>query len=374
MKVIRACFVVFLLIAGCAPSHYTSLDLALLPCEQGAAPIFFSAVEFDEHGRFVYEFQEQELLHHLSSGPRITDLIFFIHGWNKNPSSAETDYQNFLCRLHARLRTVIGDAKREGRLLVVGIFWPSTITNSTHEPFLLKPISYYRIRDRVTDVAQNGLAPLFVRLTPLISQQRGDGNVTRLHLMGHSFGGRMLVRTLEQMSTDGTLVPLLLAAGEVNVVLLNAAIPPERFEWLSQAVTNAKRAGIPARITEETNSYLFNVHSFNDTANRVLFRMASVFNDDPSTCAAGACGVPGYPTLCVDESGKALPPPVIAKDVTIKALGLNAFNVDVSKIVFDHNDVYKGRIASLITDLLYDQQKRTWAHSIAKSDNDPLCP
>ena len=91
--------------------------------------------------------------------------------------------------------------------------------------------------------------------------------------------------------------------------------------------------------------YLFNVHSLKDSANRRLFRLAGLFNDDPATCAAGACGVPRYPTVCVDDSGKVQP-----GTATLAPSGprLNVFNVDASQIVFDHTDIYKGRVASLV--------------------------
>ena len=344
-------------LAACTSSRqYTSLDLALLPCEQGNSPLFFRPIEFDEDGAPVYKAQVAALLDRLRQAPAVTDLVFFVHGWNKNASSAELDYQNFLCRLHARLRMVIGESKRAGGLLVVGIFWPSTITNAAREPVLIKPISYYRVRDRADRIAEKGVAPLLRSLTLDVRAARG-GLPTRLQLIGHSFGGRMLVRSLEILSERGDLVPLLQEAGEVNVVLLNAAVPPARFEWLSQAVTSAKRAGTPARFTGETNSYLFNVHSFNDSANRVLFPLASMFNDDPATCAAGACGVPRYATVCVDESAGLHPP--LAREAP-SVTEFNAWNVDATRVVFDHSDIYKGRVATLVADLVYGNEKTRW--------------
>ena len=282
----------------------------------------------------------------------MTELIFFLHGWNKNPSSAEVDYQNFLCRLHARLRGIIGDKDKQSGLLVLGVFWPSTITNRTREPFYLLPFSYYGIRDRADSVAEKGLAPLMAALIPQI--QSG----LRLHLIGHSFGGRMLVRSLEKLHERKELVPFLTAADAVNVVLLNAALPPTRFDWISEAVSVAKSQRARARFTPDTASYLFNIHSFNDTANRVLFRLASVFNDDPALCAAGACGVPSYATLCVDDSGKLQLDNTGRLTRSALADRLNAWNVDATSFVFDHSDIYKRRMASLIADLLYDEKAK----------------
>jgi pimeloyl-ACP methyl ester carboxylesterase len=340
--------------SGCivAAPRYTSLDLALLPCEQGDSPVFFRGVEFDGDGVPLFNRQVEELHRRFKSGPPVTDLVLFIHGWNKNPSSAELDYQNFLCRLHARLRGIIDDRDKQGGLLVLGVFWPSTITNRAREPFLLLPFSYYGIRDRADSIAERGLAPLMASLTPEI--QSG----LRLHLIGHSFGGRMLARSLEKLHERNELVAFLKAADAVNVVLLNAALPPTRFDWISEAVAMAKSQRTPARFTKDTASYLFNVHSLNDTANQVLFRLASVFNDDPALCAAGACGVPSYATLCVDNSGKLQLDNTGRLTRSALADRLNAWNVDATRIVFDHSDIYKGRMASLIADLLYDEKAK----------------
>jgi pimeloyl-ACP methyl ester carboxylesterase len=366
------------LLAGCATNarRYNSLDLALLPCEEGAlsdsfsgeAPHFFRAVEFDESGKPAFADQISDLRHRLQINPPVTDLIFFVHGWNKNPSSAESDYQDFLCRLHAHLPVGIGNEKRAGGLVVVGIFWPSTVTNEDHDPLAIKPLSYYRMRDRSDHIAQTGFADLLVDLTSLMARTR-----PRLQLIGHSFGGRMLVRAAEALKHDKTedkLVPLLQAAGSVDVVLLNAAIPPERFEWLSGEVTATKAEGTPARSTNETRSFMFNVHSLNDTANRVLFRIASMFSDDPTTCAAGACGVPAFPTLCVDESGKIRTTP---PDIGI-ATAFNAWNVDATRIIFDHSDIYKGRVAALVSTLIFDsKQKAAFRSQTSSPDTGTRC-
>jgi hypothetical protein len=358
-----------LAITGCAsPPKYTSLDLALLPCEQGDSPVFFRAIEFDQAGAPLFDHQVKALHERFEGGPPVTDLILFVHGWNKNPSSAELDYQNFLCRLHGRLRDIIGESKRRNGLLVLGVFWPSTITNQAQEPVLLKPLSYYQIRDRADAIAEAGLYNLLVSLTLELKERRA-GVPVRLHLIGHSFGARMLVRSLEKLSEENQLVPFLQAAGNVNVVLVNAAMPPSRFDWISKAVTAAKRQKTAARFTEETKSYLFNVHSFNDTANRVLFRLASLFNDDPATCAAGACGVPDYETLCVDNSGKPGLQKVLVPPPDTLSNRLNAWNVDATPIVFAHSDIYKGRMATLLAELLY---KRRFPERPLPEESDPL--
>lgn len=354
----------FLLIGGCSVvPRYNSLDLALLPCESGDSPIFFHAVEFNKNGFPQYQNQIQDLhsrFQEYSKTPiptPVRHLVIFVHGWNKNASSAELDYQNFLCRLHGRLRNFIEEDKENKGLVVLGIFWPSTITNRSEEPFLLKPISYYPIRDRADMVAEEGFAKLMADLGVLMERQKLDAPV-RLSLIGHSFGGRMMIKSLQKLNHEGKLEDFLTAAQSVNIALINAAISPTDFEWISDKVAVARAKKARAQHDAVPASYLFNIHSLNDSANRVLFPLASLFNDDPSMCAAGACGVPCYPTMWVDTSGKLQldPPPESGKrEVDYR---INAWNVDATRIVFDHSDIYKGRVAALLADLLYKEEVR----------------
>jgi hypothetical protein len=366
-----AVFLFVLLLSTCvAPGRYTSLDLALLPCEAGESPKFFLPVEFDENGDFLYPHQQKELLDYLKKGT-FKDLIFFTHGWNKNPASAELDYQSFICRFHAKLNDSLKDSKRQGKLKVVGIFWPSTITNRAKEPLLVKPVSYYKIRNRVDHLAVAGMAPLLNDvgkvLIDLDEQQGSAGEPRRMHLIGHSFGGRMMIRSLEKLSNDGTLVPILQSVEATNVLLLNAAAPPTFFDWIDDSVARAWKLGTPARFTPATSSFLLNVYSEQDSANKYLFRLASTFNDDPQTCAVGACGIPDVPTLCVDNAGKVEAPEPITSLSTPK---LNVRNIDSSRIVYSHSDIYKGRVATLVADLLFDPETQQILNQPAPTNPD----
>jgi Alpha/beta hydrolase of unknown function (DUF900) len=337
-----------ILVSGCSQAQrYTSLDLDLLPCEHGQAPLFFKAVEFDKTGSPLFS-QQLDDLNREFDDKLVKDLVLFIHGWNKNPSSAEQDYQNFLCRLHGRIRRIdSGPNKEREELIVLGVFWPSTITNRDQEPLLMLPLSYYQIRDRADTIGDAGLANVLTSLTRKI-----ESDSTRLHLIGHSFGGRILVKSLRKMQDMEKLMPLIDAAATVNVTLVNAAISADSFNWIREKVTKAKGG----RFGASTPSYLFNIHSHNDTANRILFPIASIFNDDPAECAAGACGVPEFPTLCVDDAGNLQLTGARADSQSVR--DLNAWNIDATKIVFDHSDIYKGRVATLITNLLYKEADR----------------
>lgn len=341
---------------GCARQEvYTSLDLDLLPCEHGDSPRFFHSVEFKADGSPRYDAQIESLENRFRSGNQITDIVVFVHGWSKNPSSAESDYQNFLCRLHGKLRNSIADRKRNEGLLVIGVFWPSTITNRESEPLLLKPVSYFAIRDRADSIAKTGLYQLMLLMGRLSREERANIPI-RVQLIGHSFGARMLVGTFDTMKRHGTLGEFIASTHATNVLLINAAVGPDRFQWLPSAIAKTTRRDRPPSTSGgDTFSYLFNIHSLNDSATRRLFPLASIFNDDPAACAAGGCGVPGFDSIHVDESGA----PAVPEDSSnCESLQINAWNVDATEIIFGHTDVYKGRVAGLVSMLTYDDDFR----------------
>ena len=370
--------------AGCSGTpDYTSLDLDLLPCERGVNdPKFFHAVEFDTDGTFKYEEQLEDVSERLRStefstdNGIVTDLIIFNHGWNKNPESAESDYSQFICRLHTELVNEIGDAKRENGLLVIGVFWPSTITNKPKEPHILKPLSFYKIRNRADTLAEKSLATLYSEIGLSIRSRSNIRNLDReislprISLVGHSFGGRMTIRALEALNNTESidsgdkLIDFLTSAKLLNVVLLNAAMPKENFDWIGKAVLEASDKQIStdllqlSRFTQSTESYLFNVHSIHDTPNRLLFPLASLFNSDKAECAVGACGIPAYPTICVSPSG--VVEPIVHRGSTEpdQYNGIFIWNTDAQNVINSHSDIYKGRVAKLVNSLLYDDNLR----------------
>ena len=204
-------------------------------------------------------------------------------------------------------------------------------------------------------------------LIDLNEQQGSAGEPRRMHLIGHSFGGRMMIRSLEKLSNDGTLVPILQSVEATNVLLLNAAAPPTFFDWIDDSIARAWKLGTPARFTPETSSFMLNVYSEQDSANKYLFRLASTFNDDPQTCAVGACGIPDVPTLCVDNAGKVEPPEPIT---SLSKPKLNVRNINSSRTVYSHSDIYKGRVATLVADLLFDPDTRQILNQLAPTNPD----
>jgi hypothetical protein len=95
--------------------------------------------------------------------------------------------------------------------------------------------------------------------------------------------------------------------------------------------------------TGKWNGYFFNAFSSRDRATGRLFPAASWFTTDGKTRAIGAAALGDYPKHEASESGhvKWSEPPA-----------QKVWNIDASRIIFDHNDIYKGRVATMLNELL----------------------
>ena len=355
-----------LLLAGCASvPTYTSQDLAILPCETDV-PRFFQPYEFNVDGTPLFADQQAAVEQRLRQ-QRPRDIIVFIHGWNKTAYVAERDYQDFLCRFHARLREAEQAAAIErDRLLIIGVFWRSTLRANGPDPLLVKWLTYFPIRLRADLMARTGFTALMRELTDGLAAQRPDGIKPKLHLVGHSFGGRMIVNGMQSFIRLGTPAhDLLRRVDRLNMVLLNAAIGPEDFKPVEAVALRAPadpqaRGELlstvqtsPAKVSATTTTkiyagYTFNVYSEHDIANRWLFPLASLVTSDEAHCGIGACAVDDYKTINVTPTGHlALRPNPAALEPGRAA----AWNVTANQIIFDHSDIYKGRVATLLFEL-----------------------
>jgi pimeloyl-ACP methyl ester carboxylesterase len=354
------------IITGCAAvPTYTSQDLAILPCETDV-PRFFQPLEFDVNGKVLFADQQAAVERRVrEQQPR--DIVVFIHGWNKTAYVAEREYQDFLCRFHARLR----EAERESavepdRLLIIGVFWRSSLAANSPDPTVAKWITYFPIRARADVLARTGFTDMMRDLTDVLGERRADKAAPKLHLVGHSFGGRMIVNGMQSFIHLGTPAHnLLRRVDRLNIVLLNAAIGPEDFKPVEAvalrepadpnergellSTVQAQVGKVSATTTSKIYAgYTFNVYSGHDVANRYLFPLASLLTDDEARCGIGACPVDGYETINVTPTGHLAEPP----NPAALAPGMaTAWNINAEQVIFDHTDIYKGRVATLLFEL-----------------------
>lgn len=88
----------------------------------------------------------------------------------------------------------------------------------------------------------------------------------------------------------------------------------------------------------------FNVYSEKDYANRFLYPLGAIFNFDSIRCAIGGCGMEVFETLRVSAGGNLIDQPNFQKG--------NVYNIDASQIIHGHSDIYKGRVANLLSEVV----------------------
>jgi hypothetical protein len=361
---------VFGLMVGCAQTgQYTSKDITTLPCEQKANEFFFP-LEFDEAGNQVYADQAPAIENALHHAERV---FVFVHGWNKTPDLAEQDYQDLICRFYTHSKHDSVNAKRS---IVIGVFWPS----ADFPPFL----NFWRMKSRADDLASTGFQSLIkILANPAIE----SGGHYDLVLIGHSFGGRIILRGISQYIVQLTpekyrflsslnrlqLVLLTTAMGEFTLLPFFGSSETEdpfefKREWDSQAFLQEMVHQYGREFTRKdllvdvlqlrllwhptlvqlsglTDFRAYNIFSTHDDANRFLYPIGSFMERGGLTCAIGACGVSQWPKLV-----SATPAGSLESGVDLAQS--NLWNVDASKVIFSHTDIYKGRIANLVWELI----------------------
>ncbi len=330
-------------------SRYTSEDVAILPCEAASASRFFFPIEFDIGGGNRFPEDQFRALEQAILDKRrpLSHIYIFVHGWNKTPYIAEREYQDFICRLHARIqpRDPSATSLPPANILMIGVFWRSTLMANLPDPLLLKWLTYFMIRNRADLVAVKG----FQQLMRNVSGQVFDrGGIRQLNLIGHSFGGRMLVLGLQcfirkkhQDNRGGKFEDFMeRRIAQTNVITLNAAVAPREV----LRPIGPEEPSLMEVLKNKWHGHFFNVFSRHDRATGALFPLASCFTSDQAARAIGATALGGYKVFDVSDSGHVAAPERLRKE--------SVANLDASNIVFDHSDIYKGRVATLLHEIM----------------------
>ena len=370
-------FLVYSLLACTSIPQYTSMDLAALPCEQEANE-FFLPLEFNARGEIVYA----EQLDAIEDALRRVDQIYvFSHGWDQTTKSAETDYQDLICRFRTHSSPTVD---KRNNSIIVGLFWPS----AEFPPVL----NFWTMKKRVDALAETGFARFLDSLayTSFQTEKR-----YKLAFIGHSFGARLVITGLREYLTkiDRAKFTFLSNLDQLQLVLLNAAIGehaflPQSYRQMEKEFAEFSDRWVPDffvrqmkyRYKEEalvnkilvdlddlklywmpsitelasiTDLRIYNVMSRHDMADLYLYRLGSIMETGGSTCAIGACGLRQWDnSVKVLRSGRIDIPPNLGQS--------NVWNVDASEVITAHSDIYKGRVAKFVRDLLDLPRPDVW--------------
>jgi hypothetical protein len=148
---------------------------------------------------------------------RFTDVFVYSHGWWTDATGAVADYNRFSMELTKQL-LLIGPTPPTLPHLPASSFatavqWPSTL-------------SFYSMAKRADVVGQHGVYALLRMMFEALGALTAPPSL-RLHLLGHSFGCRVVCSALEQFAKDGIQVP---SAVTLDAVLLQAAFNSDELD------------------------------------------------------------------------------------------------------------------------------------------------
>ena len=198
----------------------------------------------------------------------------------------------------------------------------------------LNMITYYKMKARAGTVGRKGLSPVLRE----VKEEKPD---IKIHLVGHSFGGRLVAATALGESPTATVLPI------DSMTLLQAAFSHNGFarNWEGSRdgyfrdVYEGDRIVGPTLVT----------HTANDTANRVAYplasrlarQMAAAFGDaDDKFGAIGANGAQSTP--------EAVEGSLLSRDSEYDFDAGVIYNLEGSDYINSHGDVAGREIANAI--------------------------
>jgi hypothetical protein len=155
----------------------------------------------------------------------VTDVFMYSHGWWTSAESAMIDYNTFSIGV-SRIVLGLGAAPTHPKAtsLGIGVHWPAIISEDSNSILnLVQPLTFFN-RARMADiVGASGVAAL-LRLILMASRPAGTPP-PRIHLIGHSFGCRVVCSALQALASTG-----LLNGVTIDAVLLQAAFDGDSLE------------------------------------------------------------------------------------------------------------------------------------------------
>jgi hypothetical protein len=396
-------------------ASYTSQDLARLPCEtrgQFFYPVEFdkegTLIYKDQWAELQHAIMQGSIrdvfvfVHGWDKTAKLAekdyqDFVcrFYAHGSANRAASSDS-------------------LEPAGSSLLIGLFWPSTVFPNSSDLALIKPATYHVIRRRADTLAGSGFQKVMALLQELLLSDTALQGI-RLHFIGHSFGARVIVKGFYIFFDRSIADPnaWLFFGNKINIILLLPAVSadtltskPLPFDIdateavkdpvvqsiasgrLSKAL-ESKKIGTLSMLLLELNEkeqrfyreelerlktiekkmnarldseapkslsdyatlsskiHVFAVYSSNDYANRFLFPIGSLLaplSSDKVACALGGCGAPGFPSMIADNTGKLLGADILEERQVV--------NIDASSLIYSHSDIYKGRVAKLLWDII----------------------
>jgi len=288
----------------------------------------------------------------LSKAPfNFTDVFLYSHGWWTTADAAIVDYARFSTGFAA---TAMSTGQAPTAALQIGIHWPSMVSEDGDAlANAVEPFSYFNRAQMADIVGQHGGYSL-MRL--ILESRRAARSMPRFHLLGHSFGAKVICSALRFLAADASLNGLL-AGVQFNVVLLQAAFDNNAFE-AGQAYADVLHKLPQLRLLVTKSS----LDAALDCAYKDAHVLVNLFSDPvPAIGAAGPSAVAfnqlGGMNLTVDAGYTPAAGTLAGRLVVADLTPLHQSSaIPSSPFIGHHSDIYRDEIYRLISGFLFDSR------------------
>jgi hypothetical protein len=182
-------------------------------------------VPTNENGMSLDQYIAADLTAAMRAPFQFNHVFLFSHGWWTNSIRAMEGYNRFTIEFSRFFRSIPGLTGLP--TLSVGIHWPSTLTeDEVSVENYFQALSFYTMETRADGVGQNA-GYSFLRL--LLDAREGQAAPLNIHLLGHSFGAKVVCAALERLVEQQATNPLP-ANVTFDLALLEAAFDNDELE------------------------------------------------------------------------------------------------------------------------------------------------
>lgn len=191
-----------------AATQKDSLKSASYSSKEGSHQYNYSLsfVELNDEGLFVEPAQVNRLLTDLQDKVRQTDttILLYVHGWNHNASTSDTNVACFeeLLKATAIMQSTYVASDRKSPRAVYGIYvgWPGVVYENER---LNKALTFFGRQSAADRVGERGaLLELFSKIANLRDQPRPQK--TKFVIISHSLGARLTYKALRPVMQHST--------------------------------------------------------------------------------------------------------------------------------------------------------------------------
>lgn len=162
------------------------------------------------------------------------DIYVYSHGWSNDAAHAMDEYNQFSIEFSRCVAFIAAQqpdyfVNAPADTLGIGIHWPSEITEDPESDLnKAQLLTFYTMEHRADAVGKNAV---YSMLRLMLQQRVGQGVPPRFHLLGHSFGCKVVLAALQDLRVDIVNETITVPQGTTfNVVLLEPATDSDNLE------------------------------------------------------------------------------------------------------------------------------------------------